>query len=194
VDLGFVSAYILVRGTEAAIVDTGGSGSEGAIEASLSAVGLAWANVGHVVLTHLHGDHIGSVGPVMTAAAQADGYAGAADIPRIDAPRTLIPVGTGDAVFGLDIISTPGHTPGHISVFDPESRSLITGDAVNGAGSGMQVQDGIAGPNPQFTPDMDAAAASVVELAALAPRAVFFGHGEPLLQDAAAALDSLTRS
>ena len=191
VNLGNVSAYILVRGTEAAIVDTGNPGSEDAIESSLVAVGLSWVDVGHVILTHLHGDHIGSVGAVMTAATEAAGYAGAADIARIDAPRALTPVATGDTVFGLDIVSTPGHTPGHISVFDPESRSLIAGDALNGAGSGMPADAGIAGPNPQYTPDMELAFASLVDLAALAPNAVFFGHGEPLLQDAAAALNVL---
>ena len=43
VNLGFVSAYILVRGGEAAIVDTGVAGSARAIEAALGAVGLDWA-------------------------------------------------------------------------------------------------------------------------------------------------------
>ena len=70
----------------------------------------------------------------MNAAPEAVGYAGELDIPRINSPRPLIAVGTGDRVFGLDIISTPGHTPGHICVFDPVDRALITGDAVKEAG------------------------------------------------------------
>ena len=60
VNLGFVSAYVLVRAGEAAIVDTGVAGSAGAIEASLTGLGLGWAAVGHLILTHHHGDHIGS--------------------------------------------------------------------------------------------------------------------------------------
>lgn len=193
--LGSVSAYILVRGTAATIVDTGNPGSESAIAEALSTVGLAWTDVGHVILTHLHPDHIGSVGAVMDAAGEAIGYAGAEDIPRISAPRQLTPVATGDSVFGLDIISTPGHTPGHVSVFDPASRALITGDAINGAGSGMPAADesGVAGPNPRFTPDMAQADRSAQTLAALNPESIFFGHGEPLLANAAAALNALTQ-
>ena len=46
VNLGFVSAYVLVRGDEAAIVDTGVAGSADEIEASLTKVGLDWSAVG----------------------------------------------------------------------------------------------------------------------------------------------------
>src|SRR5690606_2650892 len=60
VNLGFVSAYVLVRGGEAAVVDTGTGGSEGPIGEALAALGLDWPAVGHVVLTHHHGDHAGS--------------------------------------------------------------------------------------------------------------------------------------
>src|SRR5688500_13803113 len=55
VNLGFVSAYILIRGGEAALVDTGEAGSEAAIESSLTSIGLGWSNVGHVIITHSHG-------------------------------------------------------------------------------------------------------------------------------------------
>ena len=191
--LGSVSAYVLVRATEAVIVDTGVSGSAGTIEESLVSVGLGWGDVGHVILTHLHPDHIGSLGDVMAGASAAVGYAGAADIPGISSPRPLEPVGTGDSVFGLDIVSTPGHTPGHISVFDPIGKALITGDALNGLGSGVDGADaaGVGGPNPRFTPDMTTALSSVEVLATLRPDAVFFGHGEPLVQGAAAALETL---
>jgi hypothetical protein len=53
VNLGFVSAYILVREGEAVIVDTGVEGSAGSIEEGLTAVGLDWSSVGHLILTHL---------------------------------------------------------------------------------------------------------------------------------------------
>jgi glyoxylase-like metal-dependent hydrolase (beta-lactamase superfamily II) len=194
VNLGFVSAYVLVDGTEAAIVDTGVGGSEGAIEESLRAVGRRWSDVGHVILTHLHNDHIGSIGAVLAAATDATGYAGAADIPSIPALRPLTAVATGDTVFGLGVISTPGHTPGHVSVYDPRSGVLVAGDAINGAGSGLEAPGGVAGPNPGFTPDMDTATGSVAALAALDPTAIYFGHGEPLLTDAAAALRTLAGS
>ena len=62
VDLGFVSAYVLVRGNEAAVVDTGVGGSADQIGAVLDDAGPGWAGVRHVVLTHKHPDHAGSAG------------------------------------------------------------------------------------------------------------------------------------
>jgi len=181
VNLGFVSAYVLVRGAEAVIVDTGVAGNEGDIEAGLSEVGLGWNNVGSVILTHLHPDHVGSLGPVMDNAAEAFGYAGEADIPSIASPRPLTPVGDGDTVFGLPIMNTPGHTPGSISVFDPIAGVLIVGDAMNGAGSGVPGSEGgVGGVNPQFSRDMAQATESIKKLAALSFDSVYFGHGEPV--------------
>jgi glyoxylase-like metal-dependent hydrolase (beta-lactamase superfamily II) len=174
VNLGFVSAYVLARGTAAAIVDTGVEGSEGEIELGLAAIGLGWDQVGHVILTHLHPDHIGSATAVMDAAAQAIGYAGAADIPSITSPRPLTAVGDGDTVFDLDVIETPGHTPGHISILDPAASILIAGDALNGA------DDGVAGPNPQFSSDHAQAIESAKKLASLVYDTAVFGHGEPV--------------
>ena len=65
VNLGFVSAYVLARGGEATIVDTGVANSEDEIAASLSALELGWDDVGHVVVTHLHNDHQGSLPAVL---------------------------------------------------------------------------------------------------------------------------------
>ena len=30
----------------------------------------------------------------------------------------------------LEIVKTPGHTPGHVSIFEPQSRTLFTGDTI----------------------------------------------------------------
>jgi len=50
---------------------------------------------------------------------------------------------------GIEVIHTPGHTPGHICLFLQESGILVSGDAIN-------IQDGAAtGPNPQHTMDME---------------------------------------
>lgn len=60
---------------------------------------------------------------------------------------------------GIIIIHTPGHTPGHISLFLKESKILITGDALN-------VVDGkLLGPTPQFTFNMYMALNSLKKLA-----------------------------
>ncbi len=194
-NLGFVSAYGLIRGTEAALVDTGVSGSAAAIERALAEVGVGWGAVGYVVLTHRHPDHIGSLGAVAGAAAEAVLFAGGADLDAMSASRPIQAVRDGDEIFGFQVVDTPGHTPGHIAVFDPAASVLVAGDALNGQGSGVAgIVDGVGGPNPQFTPDMDSAIESARKLAGLAPDSIYFGHGEPKVGGAAAALEALAAS
>ena len=173
VELGFVSAYVLARGSEVAIVDTGLAGSASDIERGLSALGAAWGDVNSVILTHAHGDHAGGLGEVIALSPNATAYAGRADAERISG-ATVEAVDDGDELFGLQIIGTPGHTPGHISVLDPVAGLLVAGDAINESG-GM-----VLGPNEQFTADMGQANASVKRLAERAYETVVFGHGNPI--------------
>ena len=178
VNLGFVSAYVLARGGEAAVVDTGVSGSADDIETTLAAINLGWANVGHVILTHRHGDHVGSAADVLGLASDATGYAGAADIPAISVPRALVAVADNDDVFGLRIVATPGHTAGHVAVFDPAAGILVAGDALNNSTGTL------AGSSPQNTENMADAAASVKKLAELTFETLLVGHGEPITEAA----------
>ncbi len=182
VSLGFVSAYVLVRGSDAAIVDTGQSGSRDAIFEGLDAMSVAPSAVRHIVLTHNHGDHVGGLSGMESDLVNATVYAGAADIGSIRSSLTLAELNDGDEVFGMGVIGTPGHTPGSISLFDTGSGILVAGDAINGDGSG-----GITGANPDFSSDLDAAAASVAKLAALSPTTAAFGHGGPPVTDDVAA-------
>lgn len=187
VDLDFVSAYILYRSGEAALVDTGVGGSEASIEAALGEVGLGWGDVGHLIVTHRHPDHQGSVDAAI-AASGAPWYAGAGDIDAITASTGGSSVGDGDSVFDLQIIETPGHTPGHISVLDPVGGILVAGDALNGESGG------VAGPNPQFSDDMDLANASVAKLAEFEYEIALFGHGEPVVAGASSQVATLAES
>jgi glyoxylase-like metal-dependent hydrolase (beta-lactamase superfamily II) len=186
VNLGFVSAYVLAREGEAAIVDTGVAGSEGEIAASLESIGIGWDAVGHVILTHKHPDHAGSIAAVLDAAAGATGYVGPADLSAVTAPRPLTAVNDGDRVFDLRIIGTPGHTAGHISVLDEASGgTLVAGDALGTTGGAL------AGSNPQFTEDPAAAAASVIKLGGLTFEALLVGHGDPIEAGASARVAAL---
>lgn len=192
VALSGVSAYILYRNGEGALVDTGNPGDHGAIEAALSEVGLGWESIGHVIVTHKHGDHQGSAEAVAQAAPRATFYAGAGDAPSIRLPVPPTIVGDSDRVFDLSIIETPGHTPGHLTVHDAASGILVAGDSLNGAGSGVSGSDsGVAGANPRFSEDMAAAAESIGKMASLDFEVILFGHGEPLLEGGTAAVQSL---
>ena len=178
----FVSSYVLIRGKEAAIVDTGLPNNGEQFSEVIKKAGLGWEAVGHLILTHYHRDHVGSMEEVLTAAPKATVYAGAADIPQIQSPRQIKAVGDGDDVFGLQIIATPGHTPGHICVYDPAGSLIVLGDAM------VNMDDTLGGPNPQYTANMDQAHASVKKLAALTFDKAFFGHGAPIESGASAAV------
>lgn len=186
-DLGFVSAYVLARGNEAAIVDTGVPGSADDIGQTLAGIGLDYSNVVHVFLTHLHPDHAGSIGDVMSSAEGATAYAGEADIGGIDyTPITA--AADGDEIFGLEVIATPGHTDGHISVIDHEAGLLVAGDAINAADGGVQ------GPNPDFSTDIGAANESARRLAGLSFNTLLVGHGEPIQDMADTAVAAMAAS
>lgn len=188
VNLGFVSAYVLVRAGEAALIDTGTSGSASQVASILDGLGLGWDQLSTILLTHHHGDHIGSLPAIMEAATEASAYAGAEDIPSITSPRPISAVADGDTVFGLEVIATPGHTPGHISILDPTGAALIAGDAIVGENGG------VGGPVEQFTADLETANESVVKLAGLDFEVVYFGHGEPVTSGASTQVAELASS
>ena len=187
VNLDFVSAYIIERGDGLVVIDTGVSGSAAAIQAAIDEYGKSWGDVGYVIATHRHGDHVGSLNAVINQATQADVFAGDLDVADIASDRPITPLFDGDMVNGVAVVTTPGHTRGHISLLDPDV-GLFSGDALNGANGG------VIGPNPRFTPDMDTAFASVKKLATFTYEQVFFGHGEPVLARGSAAVKALADS
>ena len=186
-NLGFVSAYVLARGTEVAIVDTGVAGSADDIGQTLVDIGLTYDDVAHVVLTHLHGDHAGSIGEVMAMTIGATAYAGQADIGGIDF-EPITAAADGDDIFGLEVIATPGHTDGHISVIDHGAGLLVAGDAINTLDGGVQ------GPNPDFSTDIDVANESARRLAELSFNTLLAGHGDPVEDMADTAVAAMAAS
>ena len=102
--------------------------------------------------------------------------------------RPITPVGDNAEVFGLRIIATPGHTPGHICVLDPAGSLLILGDAM------VNINNRLGGPNPQYTVDMPQAHQSVKKVAAMTFERAVFGHGEPIDRGASQAIAKLART
>src|SRR3712207_1861136 len=80
---------------------------------------------------------------------------------------------------------TPGHAPGHISLYREADGVLIAGDAFvttkqESAISVMVQAKKLSGPPKYFTCDWQSAAWSVEQLAALEPEVVATGHGRPM--------------
>ncbi len=86
---------------------------------------------------------------------------------------------------GWKYIETPGHAPGHISLFREEDKVLIAGDAfvttrqASALAVAFQIKK-LSGPPSYFTYDWEAADESVKKLVLLAPEVVATGHGRPM--------------
>lgn len=82
-------------------------------------------------------------------------------------------------------VHTPGHAPGHISLFRDEDRVLIAGDALvttnqESVLSVMTQKRELNGPPKYFTSDWEAAFRSAKLLADLEPSVIAAGHGKPM--------------
>jgi glyoxylase-like metal-dependent hydrolase (beta-lactamase superfamily II) len=97
-------------------------------------------------------------------------------------------------------IATPGHTPGHVSLFRDGDRTLIAGDAFvtvkqESLYKVVTQQKEISGPPRYFTTDWTAAESSVRLLHGLKPELAATGHGQPMDgSELAGALDHLVRN
>ncbi len=87
---------------------------------------------------------------------------------------------------GWEVLTTPGHTPGHVSFFRAADRTLLPGDAFcttkpeSFFEAALAQQPELHGPPAYFTPDWISAGQSVRKLAELEPMIVAPGHGKAL--------------
>ncbi|SMB94661.1 MBL fold metallo-hydrolase [Deinococcus hopiensis] len=87
---------------------------------------------------------------------------------------------------GWQVLHTPGHTTGHISLWRESDRTLIVGDAFvttkqeSATGALTLKPTHLHGPPAYYTPNWDAARDSVQALAALDPDLSATGHGHPM--------------
>jgi glyoxylase-like metal-dependent hydrolase (beta-lactamase superfamily II) len=84
-------------------------------------------------------------------------------------------------------IPTPGHSPGHVSLFRASDRTLLAGDALSttrqeSAYTVLSQPKELTGPPAYFTIDWDKAERAARTLASLKPAILAPGHGEPMKQ------------
>lgn len=129
--------------SEALIVDPGEEAPK--LLAAIDALGVDLAGI---LLTHTHFDHVGAVAPVARATGAevwvptiekgvlADimsfvPWSGFGPFESYDAEHVL---GGGErlelAGFEIDVIFTPGHSPGHVSFSIPDEQALLSGDVL----------------------------------------------------------------
>ena len=148
-NLGFlpVSTTVLIRGEKNILVDPGNThtGFYGQLAIGLNRFGLTPGDIDLVVCTHCHHDHMASAVCIpgvdmVLGEGEADfceELYGAADTEaRLSVMGRLIEVGRGEEMElmpGVVAVSTPGHTPGHISVMaenEEGERVIMAGDTV----------------------------------------------------------------
>lgn len=206
---GMVNAYLVQEDDGLTLIDTAIPGSAKPILAAASELG---AQIVRIVLTHAHGDHIGSLDRLVASLPDAEvlistrearllrkdktmdqqepqdrprgGYPGAETEPT----RHVEPGGT---IGSLEVLAAPGHTPGQIALLDHRDHTLFCGDAFSTLG-GVATTARI---NPLFplpglaTWHRPTALESARSLRTREPRALAPGHGA-VVADPLGAIDA----
>jgi len=155
--LGAFNSFLLRDADGLTAIDTGMKGSERAILSAARATNLP---ITRILLTHAHGDHVGSLdalhaafpdAEVMTSLREARFLAGERVMDEAErlpgaalrgsytttATRPTRLLNGGEQVGPLEVVASPGHTPGHLAFLDTRDGTLIAGDA-------FQTQGGVA--------------------------------------------------
>jgi hydroxyacylglutathione hydrolase len=117
-------------------------------ERILAAVAATGAEVEAILITHCHFDHIGAVAPVATATGAAV-YCPEIEVPVLADIMSFVPyagfgpfesyeadeiVAGGETLelagLQLDVIFTPGHSPGHVTYAVRDEAAIFSGDVL----------------------------------------------------------------
>ena len=139
------NTYIVRRddSDRALIVDPGDEADK-----LLGAIDALGVTLDGIVLTHTHFDHVGAVAPVAKATGaevwvpEVEAFV-LADINRFVPWSGIGPFESYDAEhkldggerlelagFGIDVLSTPGHSPGHVTFSIPDEAAVFSGDVL----------------------------------------------------------------
>ena len=196
--LGFVNCYLVPEDEGLTLIDTMLPGSTKQI---LAAAESAGAPIVRILLTHAHGDHVGSLDKLRAELPKTDVIISERDARPLDGDKSLDPdepkdklrgsypstetrpnrlISAGDRVGSLEAVAAPGHTPGQLAFLDPRDDTLYCADAYSTLGGVATT----AKPNPRFplpalaTWHRPTALESARSLAALSPKALAPGHGQ----------------
>ncbi|UIO41827.1 MBL fold metallo-hydrolase [Brevibacillus brevis] len=158
----------------AVLIDTGFPGQMEDLRVTMEKTGVPLDKLKAVILTHQDVDHIGSLPEILQECGdQVHVYSHELDKPYIQGEIPLLkdghvenpPKGRVDHTVsdgqelpfcgGIRVIHTPGHTPGHISLYLKQSKILIAGDSM------YSVNGFLEGIHAPTTPDMNAARLSL---------------------------------
>ena len=207
--LKFSNCYLLREGESFTLIDTSLGGNADHI---LSVASSFNGPIARILLTHAHGDHIGSLDALHQRLGSVDVAIAEREAPLLHKDMTLRPgepqgklkgsypgaktrpthtLTDGELFGSLRCIATPGHTPGHMSFLDERDGTLFAGDALISIGGLHVVTD-----TPWYFPlpkmatwDKPLALASAKKLAALRPARIATGHGR-FIPNAATALET----
>ncbi|WP_434751233.1 MBL fold metallo-hydrolase [Paenibacillus amylolyticus] len=174
----------------AVLIDSGFPGQYDDLCLALEKIGVPISQLKVVILTHQDVDHIGCLPEILKECGTGVRiYAHELDKPHIEGHLPLIkddhlehpPKGKIDETVtdgqelpfcgGIRVIHTPGHTPGHISLYLMRSKTLIAGDSMYSVNGQLE---GIHGPT---TLDIEAARFSLKKYLALDISSVICYHG-----------------
>jgi glyoxylase-like metal-dependent hydrolase (beta-lactamase superfamily II) len=199
----FVNAFLVREDDGLTLVDTT---MGGAADDLIAAAAEAGAPIRRIALTHGHGDHVGSLDAlrerlgieVTVLMPEGDARIHAGERPEGKLPGSWptlatkpdVTLAAGDRVGSLEVVASPGHSPGHVSYVDTRDRTLIAGDVLTAYG-GLAVTNHFHVRFPfaaMATWNRDQDLESARALRALDPPLLLVGHG-PATPAPAAALD-----
>ena len=207
--LGMVNAYLVGEDDGLTLVDALIPRSAKQIVEAAAGLG---APIVRIVLTHAHGDHIGSLDDLARQLGGVEVLISARDARLMAGDKSLDPgeekgklrggypgaktrptrtVAPGERIGSLEVVAAPGHTPGQIGLLDTRDRTLICGDAYSTLGGVATA----AKLNPRFPlPALaswhrPSALETARALRALEPARLAPGHGK-VVDAPAAAMDA----